>query len=318
MREQAGGGSVQSIGGTFRLMSDSPRLWRWLIYAAGWMAPAAARADWRSRWDSRLQNLYILMERGHVPAHLPGYASILCRDAFVNACRLRFAPIDWGSWPRSAGFLMCSAFAIVALTAVGSHGFRNTRSLVDAAASWVEYPVPRLPNMARAPYDPRANRVIAHMIPLMLALATSVVMVLIGRLPRGRYGWRYWVFLAGKTVAVMAIVPVWWIEGGAAVRARIPNQVLSMAIGGVALTLVFIAAFGAATVWVVADQRLRCPICLRRLAMPVAIGSWASTFEPPATELLCEVGHGSLCVSESAGGEPDRWVALDDSWQVAG
>jgi hypothetical protein len=306
------------MGGTFRLIVHSPRLWRWLIYAAGWMAPAVARAEWRSRWGSRLQNLCILIERGHVPAHLSGHASILCRDAFANAFRLRTAPIDRRSLPRSAGFLMFGAFTILALTAACTHGFRTTRSLVDAALSWVEYPVPRLPNMARAPHDPRADRVIAHMIPLLLALATSVVMVLIGRLSLGRYGWRYWAFLAGKTVAVMTIVPVVWIEGGAALRAQIPNQVLSMAVGGVALSLVFIAAFGAAMVWVFSDQRLRCPICLRRLAMPVAIGSWASTFEPPATELLCEVGHGSLCVSESAAGEPDRWVALDDSWQVAG
>jgi len=298
-------------------MAHPPRLWRWLIYAAGWMAPAAARADWRSRWDFRLQNLCILIERGDVPAHLSGHASMLCRDACANAFRLRFAQTDWRSWPRSPGFVMLAAAAILALSAVCTHGFATTRSLVDAAMSWVEYPVPPLPNMARAPYDPRADRVIAHMIPLLLALAASVVLVLIGRLSLGRYGWRYWSFFAGKTAAVMAIVPLLWIEVGAALRARIPNQTLSVAIGGVGLALVFIAGFGAAIVWVFSDQRLRCPICLRRLAMPVALGSWASTFEPPATELLCEAGHGSLCVSERAAGEPDRWVALDDSWRLA-
>jgi hypothetical protein len=301
-------------------MAHSPRPWRWLIYAAGWLAPAAARADWRSRWDCRLQNLCVLIERGEVPAHLSSHAGILCRDALANAFRLRFTPIDWRNWPRSPGFAMLAALAILAFTAAFTHGFAATRSLVDAALSWAaEYPVPLLPNMTRAPYDPRADRVIAHLVPLMLALAASVIMVLSGRLPLGRYGWRYWSFLAGKTVAVAAIVPVLWIEGGAALRARIPNQFLSVVIGGIGLALVFIAVFGAAIVWVFADQRLRCPICLRRLAMPVAMGSWASTFEPPATELLCEVGHGSLCVSESAAGAPDRWVALDDSWrEVAG
>src|ERR1700726_4174184 len=125
--------------GRFHLMADSPRLWRWLIYAAGWVAPAMVRADWRSRWDSRLQNLCILIERGDVPAHLSGHASILCRDAFANALRLRLAPIDWRSWPRSPGFVMFGAFAILALTAVCTHGFRATRSLVDAALSWAEY-----------------------------------------------------------------------------------------------------------------------------------------------------------------------------------
>jgi hypothetical protein len=308
------------MGGTFRLIAHSPRLWRWLIYAAGWMAPAAARTEWRSRWDFRLQNLCILIERGDVPAHLSAHAPVLCRDAFVNAFRLRFPLSDWRSWPYSSGFVMLCAVLILALTAAFTRGFSTTRSLADATLSWALYhPLPKLPTMARVPHDPRANLVIAHLVPLMLALAASAVLLLIGRLSPGRHGWRYWVFLVSKTVAVMTIVPVLWIEGGAALRARIPNQALSVAIGGVGLALVFIACFGAAIVWVFSDQRLRCPICLRRLAMPVAIGSWASMFEPPATELLCELGHGSLCVSESAAGEPDRWVALDDSWrEVAG
>jgi len=47
--------------------------------------------------------------------------------------------------------------------------------------------------------------------------------------------------------------------------------------------------------------------------MPVMIGSWASVFEPVTTELLCEEGHGSLCVPET--GQPDRWTPLDASWR---
>ena len=300
------------------MIGNPPRLWRWLIYAAGWLAPAHARAGWRSRWDSRLWNLFILIERGEVPANLSGHASMLCRDAFANAFRLRFAPTGWRTWPRSAGFVMLCAALILVLAAACTRGFAATRSLADAAVSWaMYYPLPKLPNLTRVPPDPRTNLVIAHLVPLMLALAASAVLLLMGRLSLGRYGWRYWSFLAGKTVAMTAIVPLLWIEGGAALRAHIPNQTLRVAIGGVGLALIFIAAFGAATVWVFSDQRLRCPICLRRLAMPVAIGSWASTFEPPATELLCEVGHGSLYVSESLIGEPDRWVALDDSWREA-
>ena len=301
------------------MLANPPRLWRWLIYAAGWVAPAVARAEWRNRWDSRLLNLCILIERGEVPAQLSGHASLLCRDAFTSALRLRFAPTDWRLWPRSAGFVMLCATLIAALAAAVTRGFSVTRSLADEALSWALYhTLPKLPNLAQPRYDPQADRVIAHLVPLMLALAASAVLLLIGRLSLGRYGWRYWCFLAVKTITVMAIVPALWIESGAALRARIPNQTLSVMIGGIGLALIFIAAFGAAIVWVFSDQRLRCPICLRRLAMPVAIGSWASTFEPPATELLCEAGHGSLCVSESAGGEPDRWVALDESWQPQG
>lgn len=294
-----------------------PWFWRWLIYAAGWIAPAHSRGEWRSRWDCRLQNLFVLIERGEVPAHLSDHASMLCRDAGVHALRLRFAPTNWHTWPRSPTFVMLCAALIAALAALFTRGFSATRSLADAASSWVLYhTVPKLPNMMQARYDPQADRVIAHLIPLMLALAASAALLLIGRLSLGRYGWRYWGFLALKTLAVIAILPALWVEGGAAVRARIANETLSVLFGGAGLALVFIALFGAAIAWVFSDQRLRCPICLRRLAMPVALGSWASTFEPPATELLCDAGHGSLCVFESAAGEPDRWVALDDSWRA--
>jgi len=30
---------------------------------------------------------------------------------------------------------------------------------------------------------------------------------------------------------------------------------------------------------------------------------------------LCEAGHGSLCIPDAETGEPDRWTALDSSWQ---
>lgn len=294
-----------------------PRLWRWLIYAAGWLAPAAARVEWRARWDSRLHNLCILIERGELPPQAPS----LCRDAVASAFRLRFVPASWRAWVRGPSFVLLAAALVLALAAVFTHGFATTRSLAGTALSWsLSYRLPRLPNMQPPRYDPLGDRVIAHLVPLMLAMAASIVLLLIGRLSRvspGPYGWRYWLFLAAKTAAVMAIVPLLWIEGGAALRARIPNQVLGVLIGGVGLALVFIAAFGAAMVWDFSDQRLRCPVCLRRLAMPVALGSWASTFDPPATEFLCDAGHGSLCVSEISAGEPDRWVNLDDSWRAS-
>jgi len=293
-----------------------PRLWRWLISAAGWVAPAAVRAEWRARWHSRLENLYILIERGELPPQAP----ILCRDAVASAFRLRFVPASWRAWVRGPSFLLLSAALVLALIAACTHGFATTRSLADLAVSWTLYTAPRLPQMIPPRYDPLGDRVIAHLVPLLLAMASGIVLLLISRLSGlslGRYGWRYWAFLAAKTVAVMAIVPLLWIEGGAALRARIPNQLLGVLIGGVGLALVFVAAFGTAVVWVFSDQRLRCPVCLRRLAMPVALGSWASTFDPPATEFLCDAGHGLLCVSESSAGEPDRWVNLDDSWRVS-
>ena len=70
--------------------------------------------------------------------------------------------------------------------------------------------------------------------------------------------------------------------------------------------------------WAILDQARRCPVCLRRLAMPVTLGSWSSPLlEPAATELLCDEGHGSLRFSEAHTtlGEIRRWITLDDSWR---
>ena len=70
--------------------------------------------------------------------------------------------------------------------------------------------------------------------------------------------------------------------------------------------------------WAILDQGRRCPACLRRLAMPVTLGSWSSPLlEPAATELLCDEGHGSLQLSDAHTtlGEIRRWITLDDSWR---
>jgi hypothetical protein len=70
--------------------------------------------------------------------------------------------------------------------------------------------------------------------------------------------------------------------------------------------------------WSIADQRRRCRVCHRRLAMAAQVGcpgcmllDWAGT------ELVCMEGHGMLHVPEMVAcwQEPDRWTSLDDSWQ---
>ena len=77
------------------------------------------------------------------------------------------------------------------------------------------------------------------------------------------------------------------------------------------MAIAYIAAFGWAVLWSLADQQRRCPVCLRRLVLPVRIGSWASVFEPVTTEWICEAGHGSLCAREVETGQPDHWIAED-------
>jgi hypothetical protein len=49
--------------------------------------------------------------------------------------------------------------------------------------------------------------------------------------------------------------------------------------------------------WSLVDQQSRCRHCLRRLWMPVTIGSWASlVINRPGTDYVCPLGHGKLYV----------------------
>jgi hypothetical protein len=71
--------------------------------------------------------------------------------------------------------------------------------------------------------------------------------------------------------------------------------------------------------WAVADQRQRCPVCLRLLTNPTRIGGASHAFlEWYGTELICAHGHGLLYVPEiptSCYGVP-RWQYLDASWST--
>jgi hypothetical protein len=68
------------------------------------------------------------------------------------------------------------------------------------------------------------------------------------------------------------------------------------------------------------DQRYRCRVCLRRLRMPITIGSWGQMlmFGRPRIEYICPFGHGTLKVPELqiSGLEPLDWLPHDeDIWK---
>ena len=69
--------------------------------------------------------------------------------------------------------------------------------------------------------------------------------------------------------------------------------------------------------WAVADQRERCPVCLRRVTHPASVGLASCTFLGwNGTELMCLGGHTLLHVPSlptSWFGAP-RWLYLDHSW----
>jgi hypothetical protein len=222
----------------------------------------------------------------------------------ANAYALRVDDGQLGRIIRSPwsllAFAVCSTLAIV----VWSNGCAVTRSLVETAMR----PAPRIVYL----YE---NRLFAYTAPIVFGLGTAALLVWVSRVRLRHAGWKSWTFFLVKTGWILVIVPLLWIEGGAALRANIPHFGLRMLGAGLGLAFLFIAVFASAVLWSFADQRQRCPVCLRRLSLPVTLGSWASLLEPPQTEFLCEQGHGALAVSDAGTGEPDRWIALDTSWR---
>jgi hypothetical protein len=136
---------------------------------------------------------------------------------------------------------------------------------------------------------------------------------------------RYWAFFAAKLAAAGAplyglllllakLFPakpkdasdLWALEtGGQALLANLAMMIWFLLCVG---TLYMI-------VW---DQRHRCRVCLRRLRMPVATGSWSRMlqFGRPRIEYICPYGHGTLREEELQilGRETPKWDRTDDLW----
>ncbi len=69
--------------------------------------------------------------------------------------------------------------------------------------------------------------------------------------------------------------------------------------------------------WAIADQRKRCPVCLRRVTNPASVGLASRTFLGwNGTEMMCVGGHALLHVPSlpTSWFSGDRWLYLDSSW----
>lgn len=70
--------------------------------------------------------------------------------------------------------------------------------------------------------------------------------------------------------------------------------------------------------WAIADQRQRCPMCLRRVTNPATVGLASRTFLGwNGTELMCMGGHALLHVPSlpTSWFGSQRWLYLDSSWE---
>jgi hypothetical protein len=150
---------------------------------------------------------------------------------------------------------------------------------------------------------------------IAFAIGVGAVITALQQPFRLRRGWRYGRLLTAKTLLLVAIPALGWVEASSAIRKLGPADAPEIWLAATLSTVVFLPACAFAFWWSFADQRRRCPQCLQLLAMPVTIGSWSSVLDPVTTEFLCESGHGSLYLPETEQGEPDRWTALDPSWR---
>ena len=81
--------------------------------------------------------------------------------------------------------MLCAAAAALGLLALLSRGFQGTRGVIDTYIAWRGEP-------RTLRYDPRADLVVGHFVPILFALTIGAALVAMGRLSLGRYGWRYW------------------------------------------------------------------------------------------------------------------------------
>lgn len=283
-------------------MTDDPRfrpptLSRWLLRAASWLVPASLRPAWRERWDASLRSWWVLVQRGEWISGGPGLFPN-GREALVDAVWLRFTPERMRNVLEAPSSVLVALGTTAAVLAVLSRGFSYTRYLIA--------------NML-AGRAANHDSLVAHSVALGFALFTAVAFTVNLRLPVHARTWRCVAFFGTTAVATGLLVTLGWIEGSSAIRSSFAGNGPRILFGGLLPTLVYFAALPLAIGWSIADQHLRCPVCLHRLILPVSIGYWSSMIEPPATELMCRNGHGALCVPETESGTRERWTTLDVS-----
>jgi hypothetical protein len=143
----------------------------------------------------------------------------------------------------------------------------------------------------------------------LFVFACILVAIIASRSPGGhlrKSGPRRTLFLAAKGLLVLPIV-----QFGSLDLASLGGS-LSPLFFHIVLCGSLFAAY-----WMLADQRKRCPVCLRPLANPVRIGeSSRILLEWHGTELMCPRGHGLLYVPEwpAIWSGRQSWMALGPSW----
>ena len=136
---------------------------------------------------------------------------------------------------------------------------------------------------------------------------------------------RYWAYLAAKLVALLATfcgslaLLNWLWPAEPRFFTYVPPR-FGYSLGYTLVVLVLFLLSSVGLHFVVLDQRYRCRVCLRRLRMPVKIGSWGRMlqFGRPQIEYICPYGHGTLHEDELqiCGRENPHWTPHStDMWE---
>lgn len=132
-----------------------------------------------------------------------------------------------------------------------------------------------------------------------------------------RWALRRTAFFAAKTSLALLVV---FVAGLEATRTESSILLASKDPANSPLLLWFyVAGTMAVFFWSIAEGRMRCRTCLRRLCSPVRVGSpGCLLLDWSGTELICSQGHGVLHVphmTTSWQSDAQSWITMDESWQ---
>jgi hypothetical protein len=145
---------------------------------------------------------------------------------------------------------------------------------------------------------------------VLVGLLALLIVVMTTPLNLGDYpsshSWRRWGFLLAKIVLLQIIAGCGSLDLASIWQPGFQPH-------GLLIGLIL------CTRWALADQRQRCPDCLRLLSKPTRIGGASHVFlDWYGTEFICTQGHGLLYVPEIATSSysTQRWQSLDNSWST--
>ncbi|HWF09324.1 MAG TPA: hypothetical protein VG297_12730 [Bryobacteraceae bacterium] len=257
----------------------SERLQRALLFAASRVVPAAWREEWLAEWLTELW-----YARDENPARAGGF----CRGAVDDALWIRRnTPL-----PRGCGPLLIDARQdFPAPPPLAESRFPESPAACIALLGFFAAAAATLALCFRGTgsLPPGMERGFLLLLPVAFAILPVTTTFSLGEYPSNPHWPRRWIFLAAKLALIFAAIVFGVID-----LSRIGSPWCTQA--------GFWGAFWGSHMamrWAFADQRARCPVCLRRLANPVRMGNSSRILlEWNGTELLCPRGHGLLHVPE--------------------